>query len=109
MKAQDIPTALALGLGVMKGTDLLKEVFDRATGMALQPYLKSLIATGLSVGAAVTYTQGWRERVLLASAVAGASAVMHEGYASLSTKADGNKLAFLQTAARRGGGRIPPL
>lgn len=107
MRAQDIPTALALAAGVMKGTDIVKEVFDRATGMALQPYLKSFIATGLSVGAAAAYAEGWKERVLLASAVAGSSAVMHEGYAALSTKADGNKLAFMQRAQR--GGRIPPI
>lgn len=101
MKAQDIPTALALAAGVMKTTDVVKEVFERATGMVPQPYLKSLLATSLSAGAAVLYGgASWRDRLLMASAVAGSSAVMHEGYAALSTRADANKAQFIRTAAR---------
>lgn len=92
--------AAALAFGVSKTTDLLKEVFDRATGLTPRPYLKSLVAMGLSVGAAWAYEEGWRERVLLAASVAGGSAILHEGYSVLSTASDRNKVMVVQQAAR---------
>ena len=92
---------VALGLGVMKTTDIVKEVFDRTTGMNLQPYLKSVVATGLSVGAAVSMAHSWRERLVLAGGIAGTAAALHEGYAVLSTKADANKAQVVQIAARK--------
>lgn len=92
---------LLLGAGVMKTTDIVKEVFDRATGLQLQPYLKSALATVLSVGAAQLVADGWRERLLLASGVAGAAAGMHEGYSVLSTRSDANKAQVIQIAARK--------
>lgn len=113
-----IARALALALGVMKATDLVKEVFTRSTGLTPQPYLKSALATGLAVGAACAYEDGWRERVELGSTIAGLAALLHEGYAVLSTEADTNKVIVVEKAARaavgatRGsapGARIPAL
>lgn len=97
---------LALAFGVFKTTDIAKEIFDRATGLTPRPYLKSLVATGLAVGAACAYEDGWRERVLTASAVAGMSAVLHEGYAMLSSGADRNKVVVVQQAARAAAGQV---
>lgn len=108
--------AAALSLGVCKTTDLIKEVFLRATDMTLKPYLKSMVAMSLSAGVAVLYEEGWKERVLLAASVAGGSAVVHEGYEVLSTRADVHKLTVIRNATtanpranmpgRRG---VPPL
>lgn len=111
-----IARALALALGVMKTTDLVKEIFTRSTGLIPQPYLKSTLATSLAVGAACAYEDGWRERVELGSTIAGMAAILHEGYAALSTQADSNKAVVVQKTARaavRGtnapGSRIPTL
>lgn len=113
-----IGKTLALAFGVMKTTDIAKELFDRATGLTPRPYLKSLVATGLSIGAALAYEDGWRDRVLLASGVAGSAAVLHEGYAVLATGADRNKVMVVQQAARAArsnavpggpGARVPTL
>lgn len=87
-----IGRAAALSFGVFKATDLVKEVFLRATGMTLQPYLKSALAMSLSGAVAVAYEQGWKDRLLLAASVAGGSAVVHEGHQVLSTRADFNKI-----------------
>lgn len=95
-----IGRAAALAFGVMKTTDLLKEMFLRATGMDVQPYLKSAVAIGLSGAVAAVYEQDWRDRLLLAASVAGGSALLHEGYAVLSTGADRNKALFYQNAVR---------
>lgn len=97
---------LALAFGVMKATDIAKEIFDRATGLTPRPYLKSSLATGLAIGAACAYEDGWRERVLTASAVAGLAAVLHEGYAVLSSGADRNKVVVVQQAARAAAGQV---
>lgn len=106
-----IAQVLALGFGVMKTTDLAKEVFDRTTGLVPQPYLKSLFAMGLSAAAGMTYASTWRDRVLLASGIAGAAAVLHEGQAVLSTTADRNKVSVMTGAMRTGGPgrRVTPL
>lgn len=106
-----IAQVLALGFGVMKSTDLAKEVFDRTTGLIPQPYLKSLFAMGLSFAAGMAYADNWRERVLLASGIAGVASVLHEGQAVLSTTADRNKVSVLSGAARIGGPgrRLTPL
>lgn len=109
-----IGRAAALAFGVFKTTDLLKELFDRATGMTPRPYLKSAVAMTLSGAVAIAYEQGWRDRLLLAASVAGGSAVLHEGYEVLSTGADRSKVVVMQQAARsavgRGAGqRVPPL
>lgn len=90
-----------LGLGVMKATDVAKEAFMRATGQGVQPYVKSTFATLLSVGAAVVYAEDWRERVLLASGIAGTAAVAHEGYAVLTTRSDVQKATTVRTLATR--------
>lgn len=95
-----IVRAAALSFGVMKTVDLLKEVFDRATGLTPRPYLKSATAMALSGAVAVLYEDGWRERMMLASYVAGGSAILHEGYSLLSTGADRNKVMVVQQAAR---------
>lgn len=88
--------AAALGFGVFKTTDLLKELFDRATGLTPRPYLKSSVSMILAGAVAVAYEEGWKDRVLLASAVAGSSAVLHEGYEVLSTRADVHKLTVMR-------------
>lgn len=98
---------LALAFGVMKTTDIAKEVFDRATGLTPQPYLKSLVATGLSVAAAYAYEDDPRERLLLAGGIAGVAALLHEGYASLASSADRNKVMVVGGGGR--GRRVPPL
>lgn len=95
-----IARAAALSFGTMKAVDLLKEVFDRATGLTPRPYLKSATAMVLSGAVACAYEQGWRDRLLLAASVAGGSALLHEGYAVLSTGADRNKVMVVQQAAR---------
>lgn len=95
-----IGQTLALAFGVTKAVDLTREVFERATNMTPRPYLKSVLATGLSVGAACLYADSWRDRLLLASGIAGTSAVLHEGHAVLSTAADRNKVVVLDRAAR---------
>jgi hypothetical protein len=92
---------ILLGAGVMKTTDLAKEVFDRVTGQGVQPYLKSALATSLSALAAVAYADGWRERLLLTSGIAGTAAVLHEGYAVLTTQSDANKANVISTVARK--------
>lgn len=111
-------TALALAFGVMKSTDIAKELFDRVTGLTPQPYLKSAVATGLAVAAACTQEDDWRERLVLASGIAGAAAVLHEGYAVLSSSADSNKVMVVSRQARAAvqgmapsgrGNRVPPL
>lgn len=114
-----IARAAALAFGVMKTTDLLKELFLRATGMDTHPYLKSTVAMALSGAVAIVYEDDWKDRLLLAASVAGGSAVLHEGYAVLSTGADRNKVLVLQNAARAArnaprpsggpGHRVPPL
>ncbi len=114
-----IGRAAALSFGVMKATDLLKELFDRATGLTPRPYLKSVVAMTLSGAVAVAYEQGWRDRLLLAASVAGGSAVLHEGYEVLSTGADRNKVLVEQAAraaaqqatrpSSRPGNRMPSL
>lgn len=95
-----IGKVIALGFGVFKATDLAKEVIDRVTGMGVQPYLKSGFASALAVGAGIAYGEDWREKVVLASGIAGTAAVIHEGYAVLSTKADSNKAVVVQRAAQ---------
>lgn len=113
-----ITRAAALSFGVFKTTDLVKEVFTRATGMTLRPYLKSSVAMILSGAVAVAYEDGWKNRLLLAASVAGGSAVVHEGYEVLSTRADQTKLSVLLQSAngqvranipRGPGQRIPAL
>lgn len=114
----DWRTVAALGLGCMKVTDLVREVFERATGMTPRPYLKSTLATALAVGAGYAYADGWKDRLATAGGIAGMAAIAHEGYAVLSTRADQNKVSVLQLAARSAvsaqtasapGRRVPPL
>ena len=100
--------AAALAFGVFKTTDLLKQVFTRSTGLTPQPYLKSAASMALAGAVAVAYERGWRERLLMASAVAGGAAVLHEGYELLSTGADRNKVLVVQQAARAAASGVSP-
>ena len=91
--------ALGLAFGVMKTVDLTKE--------ALNPYgvppewSKSALTVILSgAGAAVLGDGDWRERVLLAGAVAGTASVVHEAYAVLTTTSDRNKQLVIAQGAR---------
>ena len=100
--------ALALALGVVKLTDLVKEIFDRA-GTTPYPYVKSLVSTGLAVGAGVAYGgSSWRDRVLLASEIAGAAAVLHEGQAVLASATERNRAHTIKLVARGGIGAAMP-
>ncbi len=93
-------TALALAFGTMKATDLIKEVFNRTTGLTPQPYLKSVVAMTLGGAAACAYEYDWHDRLLLASGIAGAAAVLHEAHAVLATGADRNKVVVVDRMAR---------
>jgi hypothetical protein len=92
--------AVALGLGVMKSTDLFKQVFDRATGLGLQPYLKSAASMALAGTVASAYESGWKARLELAGAVAGIAAVAHELEQVLQTRTDSQKMVVVERAAR---------
>ena len=110
--------AFALALGVVKLTDLVKELFDRA-GTTPYPYVKSLVSTGLAVGAGAAYGgSSWKDRILLASEIAGAAAVLHEGQAVLASATERNRAHTIKLVARGGinaamptapGRRVPTL
>lgn len=93
----------------MKTVDLSKEVFDRVTGMGVRPYLSSAVATGLSWAVAGAYTETWRDRLELTGAVAGTAALLHEGYAALSSTTERNRTLVIGGAAGRRVQRMPPL
>jgi hypothetical protein len=96
-----IGEALALGLGVMKATDLAKEVFDRVSGgLVPRPYLKSAVATGLSAAAAAYLVEDRRDQLVLGSGIAGAAALLHELHTALSATADSRKTLLVQRESR---------
>jgi hypothetical protein len=70
---------LAMSMGIAKATDTADQIMQRVTGAAGgQPYLKSVFATALAVGAGVYLGDTGRERLLIASAIAGGAAVAHD-------------------------------
>lgn len=70
---------LAMSLGVAKVTTVADQVMARVTQTeGGQPYLKSAFATLLSVCAGVYLGANGRERLLIASAIAGGAALVHD-------------------------------
>lgn len=78
MHAPNWSTVLALSLGTKKVTDLAEQAAERAGYTGLQPYLKSAFSTALAVGASAYVGRSARERLVLAAAVAGGAAVVHQ-------------------------------
>lgn len=106
MRGPNWGVVVALGLGVMKATDMAKETFDRVTNQGVQPYVKSVFATGLAVAGAVAVADGWKERLLMTGGVAGTAALLHEGYAVLTTAGDRNKAQVIRAVTRSAPGAV---
>jgi hypothetical protein len=87
-------SAVLLGLGVARGTELLKEIIPFTMPRAHV----AGFATALSIGAAVVLCEDWRERVLVGAGAAGTSMLVHHTASLLSALGDRQRVIVMRSA-----------
>lgn len=99
----DVPlgTALAIGLGAAKATDAIKKILEGAGLDKIPHSAKSIIATGIAVGASAWFEREPRRRILTAAAATGMASLLHTVERAQRSTGDVNKLVFLTEGARR--------
>lgn len=99
----DVPlgTALAIGLGAAKATDAVKKMLEGAGLDKIPHSVKSILATGIAVGASVWFEREPRRRILTAVAATGFASIAHTFERAQRHAGDVNKLVFLTEGARR--------